>query len=61
MKPVERMTKRELRQELAETRVLLAVGKCPNNCIDGMFIHTPVDGPIPCQWCAERSALVGVC
>ncbi len=60
MKDPQKMSERELRSELRETRGLLAAAKCPNiDCIAGGLIGRLAENPSQCQWCAERSALIG--
>ena len=58
MKNVDKMSKRELRTELRATRALLAQAYCPHNpavLVDAIG----GDHGEKCQWCAERSALIG--
>jgi hypothetical protein len=67
VKNVSKMSDRELRNELTETRGLLAAAKCPSNCEDGTVVHGAHehgDGDVEwdiseCQWCSERSRLIG--
>lgn len=62
MKNVDKMSKLELRGELRATRGLLARAKCPE--CDGSGTTNPAAAYLlayQCQWCAERSVLIGVC
>ena len=60
MKNIEKMSDRELRVELRETRGLLAAAKCPNECEGGVMLVQGLEGfdTEQCQWCADRSRLL---
>ncbi len=60
MKDINKMSEQELRGELRDTRGLLAAAICPNiGCLDGVMIGRLAENRQRCQWCAERSALIG--
>ena len=64
MKNVDKMSQRELRNELRETRGLLARANCPDTaCLMGTVTGKQI-GPSEwrqhkCDWCADRSELIG--
>ena len=67
MKNVDKMTAREMRNEIRGLRKLLAEAICPRDCIDGAAHHF-AGRLIPnglredwkaCDWCAGRSELIG--
>lgn len=58
MKMVDKMSARELRSELRQTRALLAHAKCPNNkCRAAGDVGK--DHRTQCQWCTARFILIG--
>ena len=64
MKNVDKMSLRELRKELCQTRRLLVLSRCPDEDCDGKGFTVVPDGDgeamqQQCQWCDERSALIG--
>ena len=63
MKKVDKMSQRELRNELRTTRKLLAESRCPDpGCLGGSINrqvgHNEWEQEL-CQWCAKRSELIG--
>ena len=61
MKDVNLMSQQELRNELRDTRGLLAAANCPNrDCVQGLMMGRLAEMPQRCQWCLDRSALIGV-
>lgn len=66
MKNIDKMSQPELRSELKRARKLLCVAHCPNCAGEGMYCaEVPgYDGEpdydmVECEFCAERSALLG--
>ena len=63
MKDVDKMSDSELRNELRETRGLLAAARCPDfGCVLGNVTGKKIGEGLweqhECQWCAERSRLL---
>jgi len=63
MKNVEKMSELEMRKEIRELRVLLAVAQCPNKGCGGQgwSAHQVAEGvweQEQCRWCYERSELL---
>ena len=59
MKLIDKMSQRELRNELRTTRKLLAEATCPNEGCSSGVIDLRNYNYEKCQWCAERSELIG--
>ena len=64
MKVVDKMSMRELRNELRATRGLLASGRCSHpacmmGTVTGKKIGPGLWARRECQWCAERAELIG--
>jgi hypothetical protein len=63
MKNADKMSKRELRVEIKELRVLLEAAACPNEGCGGQgwSSHQVADGvweQEQCQWCYEKKLVV---
>ena len=62
MKNIEKMSNREMRDEIRQLRVLLEIARCPNlACLEGSIPHQigPEEWEAEqCQWCYERNALL---
>lgn len=61
MKNVDKMSDRELRQELSAARgtirdmgAILYEASCPNGCVNGVIVHG--EDVEPCAFCGERAS-----
>jgi hypothetical protein len=62
MKVIDLMSLRELRTELRQALLLLAIARCPDEDCDGQGFTVVPDGDgeamqQQCQWCSEKSEL----